>query len=308
MILTITLNPAIDISYKIDKLAINTVNRCDDIIKTSGGKGLNVTRVISLLGERVCATGFLGGPNGQYIGDDLKQNLIPNDFQRISGETRNCIAILHEGNQTEILEDGPIISENEKIQFLRKYQELLKKSDIVVASGSLPKGLGNEFYGQLVYLANKSGSKFLLDCSGEALKKALVYQPYLIKPNKEEISSLLDLEIGTEENLIDALKSMKKYKIPYIVVSLGEDGALALVGEVIYKVTIPKVKAVNPVGSGDSTMAGFSIAVENNFSIEKTLKLGCVLGTLNAMEEKTGYVDKAKIEEFLEMTYVEILK
>lgn len=308
MILTITLNPAVDISYKLDKLSIDTVNRCDNIIKTCGGKGLNVTRVISLLGKKVCATGLLGGPNGQFIEENLNNKHISNDFQKISGETRHCIAILHGKNQTEILEDGPVISENEKKKFLVKCQELFKNTDIIVASGSLPKGLGNEFYGQLVNLAYKDGKKFLLDSSGEALKKALDYRPYLIKPNKEELSSLLNKEISSEKNLIDALNDIKKYNIPYIVVSLGADGALALVKETIYKVTISKVKAVNPVGSGDAAMAGFSIAIANNFSVTKTLKFGCVLGTLNAMEERTGYVDQSKIEEFMKKTHVEVIK
>lgn len=116
--MTITLNPSVDISYQLDRLTLDGVNRCARVIKTAGGKGLNVTRVIHCVGEKVCATGFLGGTNGQFIRNQLTEQGISNTFVPIAGDTRNCIAILHEGKQTEILEDGPSLSSKEKEAFL----------------------------------------------------------------------------------------------------------------------------------------------------------------------------------------------
>ncbi|MCC5910232.1 MAG: hexose kinase [Clostridiaceae bacterium] len=308
MILTITLNPAVDISYSLERLAIDDVNRCSNVIKTAGGKGLNVTRVISLVGENVCATGLLGGANGQFIINRLSKDEITNDFVEIKGETRNCIAILHEEKQTEILEVGPTILAEEKESFFKKYEALLEHTKIVVASGSAPKDLGSEFYAKLIDITNQHNKKFLLDTSGEALVKALPAKPYLIKPNKDELSQLLKREIKDENTVIDALEEMVKYDIPYIIVSLGAEGAIALVDGSIYKVSIPKIEAVNPVGSGDATMAGFAIALKNKFETKELLKYGCVLGTLNALEEQTGYVNCKHVEEFMGKTTIELIK
>lgn len=309
MILTITLNPAIDISYKLERLVIDGTNRCSNVIKTSGGKGLNVTRVISLVKEDVCATGLLGGTNGEFIANKLSEDRIENDFVKIKGDTRNCIAILHEGNQTEILESGPKISESEKEKFISKYKELVKKVDVIVASGSVPKDLGSDFYNVLITIANKENKKFLLDTSGENLRRTLLSKPYLIKPNKEELSQLIGREVKDENTIIEALIDMKnKYDIPYIVVSLGAEGALALHCNKLYKVRPSKIKDVNPVGSGDSTIAGFAVALKNNWKTEEVLKYGCVLGTLNALEKQTGYVNVNLIEKFKTKTKVELIR
>lgn len=117
MILTLTLNPSVDISYPLDELHIDTVNRIQNVSKTAGGKGLNVTRVLSQLNEQVVATGFLGGKIGDFIAEKLNHNQVKHSFFKIKGETRNCIAILHNGNQTEILEQGPTITVDESTGF-----------------------------------------------------------------------------------------------------------------------------------------------------------------------------------------------
>ncbi|WP_027417727.1 1-phosphofructokinase [Aneurinibacillus terranovensis] len=308
MILTITLNPAIDISYRLDTLVTDGTNRCSHVIKTAGGKGLNVTRVLHCIEGNVCATGLLGGANGQFIVNQLNQLGISNDFVSITGETRNCIAILHDGKQTEILEGGPRISEDEKVAFLCKYEELLHEADLIVASGSIPKDLGNGLYCTLIEKAHQAGRRFLLDSSGEALRKAIPAVPYLIKPNREELAQLLGKKIESREDVIAGLEQLKDTGITCIVVSLGAEGALALYDRKIYHVEPAKIEAVNATGSGDSTMAGFAYALENGFPVEKMLTFGCVLGTLNAMEEQTGFLNKELIEDFLARTTVQILK
>ena len=305
MILTITLNPAVDMSYEMNTLVVDGVNRCNKVIKTAGGKGLNVSRVISLVNENVSATGFLGGANGKFISDQLAEGKIENQFISIDGETRNCIAILHEGNQTEILESGPSISEAEVARFLERYEALVQDQEIVVASGSAPKELGADFYKRLVEISNKYDKKFLLDTSGEGLKNSLAARPYLIKPNMEELSQLVGKDVVDEATVIEAVQELSGYDIPYIVVSMGAAGAIALVNGRLYKVEPPKINAVNPVGSGDATIAGIAVALKNNQDIVHTLKFGCVLGTLNALEQQTGYVDVTRVDEFMNAMLVE---
>ena len=193
MIVTVTMNPSIDISYPLEKMKLDTVNRTDQVSKTAGGKGLNVTRVIHDLKGDVLATGVLGGFHGAYISEELKKAGIKQAFTTIQEESRDSIAILHEGNQTEILEAGPTVSEAEQRAFLENFQQLVKEAEIVTISGSLAKGLPLNFYQRLVQLAEEQGVKVLVDTSGESLRQVLAgeHKPFLIKPNLEELEALL---------------------------------------------------------------------------------------------------------------------
>lgn len=190
MILTITLNPSVDIAYQLDTFHLDTVNRVEKVQKTAGGKGLNVTRVLKQVGEDVVATGFIGGEIGSYVKKQLTRNDIKNSFVEIGNETRNCIAVLHDGQQTEILEQGPTIQEHEALNFIEHLEIILNNVEVVVISGSLPKGLASNYYVEIVELCKQYDVAVVLDCSGEALKKVLESQqkPTVIKPNTEELS------------------------------------------------------------------------------------------------------------------------
>lgn len=300
MILTLTLNPAIDMNYRLDKLLINQVNRCDQVGKTPGGKGLNVTRVLKCAGEPVCATGFLGGKTGEFISAELEKKGISNSFVSIAGTTRHCLAFMHEGNQTEILEGGPAISEEEAEAFLRHYEVLLDKADVITASGSLPKGLEADFYQKLIERAREKGKPFLLDTSGASLAEGIKARPALIKPNQDELSALIGRPLTDEGEIIDAIKRLAEESgIDYVMVSLGKNGVIGCCDGAIYKAVPPKVKAVNPVGSGDSMIAGFAYAISHEEPLERVLAYGVTFGTLNAMEDKTGFIDGEQIVPFL---------
>ena len=143
MILTVTLNPSIDISYTLPYLKLDTTNRTAEVNKTAGGKGINVTRVIHDLKKNVLASGLIGGNLGKAIIENLNEVGIKSDFYPISGETRNCIAILHEGQQTEILESGPTITAGESMNFLTHFKDIATQADVITISGSLPKGLSD---------------------------------------------------------------------------------------------------------------------------------------------------------------------
>lgn len=149
MILTVTMNPSIDTRYQLDKLVIDDVNRVTPE-KTAGGKGLNVSRVLLQLGDDVLATGLLGGHMGAYMAELMDADGVKNDFVPIAGETRICLNILHEGNQTELLESGPQIAPAELEAFTAKFTELAAKADVVTLSGSLPRGVDAGYYAELV--------------------------------------------------------------------------------------------------------------------------------------------------------------
>ena len=306
MILTVTMNPSIDISYPLETLHLDTVNRVDKVSKTAGGKGLNVTRVLAEIGDPVSATGLIGGSTGQFILDHLDQE-IGKEFFEIQGETRNCIAILHEGQQTEILEKGPSVSEEEGQAFLDHYEALLPDVAVVAISGSLPAGLPLDYYSQLVERAKKAGKPVVLDCSGASLEKALVapVQPTVIKPNNEELSQLLGYEVTTDlEQLKEVLQSDLFKGIEWVIVSLGADGAFAKHGDVFYKVDIPKIEVVNPVGSGDSTVAGIASALYHQEDDKALLTKANVLGMLNAQEATTGHINIHRYDDLYQQINV----
>lgn len=303
MILTITTNPAVDINYKLEELELDTVNRVANVLKSAGGKGINVTRVLRQLGEKTAATGFLGGTLGAFIREELNHIGVEDYFVPIQGETRNCIAILHEGQQTEILESGPEISAEEESRFVKDFSKTIEMVHLVTISGSLPKGLSNSFYTQLIQIANEHKKPVLLDVKGQLLATTLNagVKPYLIKPNEEEIQDLLNVNIEKEDGLLEAIQSADLLQdVPWVVVTMGSKGALIRNEGSFYKVTIPTVEAKNPVGSGDSVIAGFAAGISRALSGERLIKFGLSMGVLNAMEEKTGKVNPDNLDWCME--------
>ncbi|WP_105206440.1 tagatose-6-phosphate kinase [Streptococcus suis] len=308
MILTITLNPSVDIAYQLDTFHLDTVNRVEKVQKTAGGKGLNVTRVLKQIGEDVVATGFIGGDFGSYVKKQLTRNDVKNSFVEIGSETRNCIAVLHDGKQTEILEQGPTIHEHEALNFIEHLEIILNNVDVVVISGSLPKGLASNYYVEIVELCKKRGVAVVLDCSGEALKNVLESQqkPTIIKPNTEELSQLIGKEVTDDIQELKSVLSGQLFQgIDWIVVSLGAQGAFAKHNDKFYRVRIPKIKVVNPVGSGDSTVAGIAAGLVHALPDAELLKNANVLGMLNAQEEQTGYVNLENAESLYSQIEVE---
>lgn len=305
MILTVTLNPAIDVSYPLDELKCDTVNRVVDVTKTPGGKGLNVCRVLNDFGETVKATGCIGGESGDFIINHLPDSILSR-FYKISGDTRTCIAILHEGNQTEILEKGPLLSVEEIDGFTHHFKYLLNDVDVVTLSGSLPAGMPDDYYQKLIGIANLNGKKTVLDCSGNALEAVLKgdSKPTVIKPNLEELSQLLGKEMTKDfEALKEVLQDELFEGIEWIIVSLGADGVFAKHNDTFYNVDIPKIEIVSAVGSGDSTVAGIASGLANDEDDRALLTKANVLGMLNAQEKQLGMLTWQ-----ITISYINLLK
>ncbi|GMA07918.1 tagatose-6-phosphate kinase [Tetragenococcus halophilus subsp. flandriensis] len=307
MIITITMNPSIDISYPLETFQLDTVNRVTNVSKTAGGKGLNVARVLYQSGADVLASGLIGGHFGAFLQEKLTDEGISHNFFMIEGETRNCIAILHQGKQTEILEQGPSITNDEAKGFLSHFDQIIEQASMLTFSGSLPAGLPDDYYKDMIDLCHKKHKPVVLDCSGRALQKVLKgpAKPILIKPNREELAALLGKNIkNTIEDLKENLKSPLFYGIEWIVVSLGADGAFAKHHDTFYQVKIPSIEVVNPVGSGDATVAGLAQALDCKQSDEKVLKHGNVLGMLNAQEKVTGQVNMQNYQALFDQIQV----
>lgn len=298
MILVVNLNASVDKRYKISEVTKGSVMRASHVDNTPGGKGIHVANVVTILKEDCIATGFLGGKTGEFIEEKLNEYNIRQDFVKIQGDTRECIAIITDDlTQTEILEPGPEVKISEQDEFIKKYTELIKDSDIIVASGSLPRNIPKDFYGKLIKMANDLGKKFLLDTSGDLLKEGIKAKPFFIKPNKDEIEALTGRKIESVEDAIAEIKEFHKQGIELVVISLGSDGSIAGYNNKFYKVNVPKVNAVNPVGSGDSYVGGIAVALQRGYNIEDMLKYASACGTANALEEETGFVNKNTVED-----------
>lgn len=301
MILTVTMNPSIDTSYRLDHLSIDDVNRVD-ALKTAGGKGLNVTRVVAQLGDEVVATGVAGGRMGAFIEDRLDEEGIRHEFSPIAGESRVCVAVMHDGGkQTELLERGPEVTRGEQDAFLGTFDRLAARAACITISGSLPRGIDKSLYVRLVATANRRDVPVLLDSSGRELSSVVGSdsRPFLVKPNLAEMRDLLGRELpeGDVAGLAAALGDSRLSGIEWVVVSLGGDGAVARHGGRLYRVRVPRIEVVSPVGSGDSTIAGFAHAAVAGMSDVDLLRSGMTCGMLNAMEPLTGHIDASRFDE-----------
>jgi len=306
------MNPSVDISYRIEELKLNDVNRVSTVSKTAGGKGLNVARVIHLLDVPILATGILGGTIGDFIETQLNNNEIQHNFLRTNQESRNCIAILHEGKQTEILEAGPTFSDMEKVQFLQHFQELLVQGEVVTISGSLPKGLDASVYTEMIDLAAQKQIPVVLDCSGDILEQVLDFKkarPFAIKPNIDELNQLQGLNLSADDlgGLLKAVSHSLFDGIELVVISLGAKGAFIKYQNEYFFASIPKVPVVNPVGSGDSVVAGLAVAILQKKPVEDVIKAAMTTGVLNTMEAQTGFVDIQKYDSIFNQIVVEKL-
>lgn len=307
MILTVTMNPALDKIYFVDDFKPGSLHRCSDYIVSAGGKGLNVARVAKQIGEEVAVTGFLGGSNGQFIRNKIKELGVIDRFVEIEGETRTSINITDNKNNTtsEVLELGPSIAHEQSEEFINSFSKMIEDVDIVALCGSLPRGLDNEFYARLIDICNQQDKQVLLDTSSEAFVVGAKAKPYMVKPNEDEIHTVYDGDVSTEEGIIEALKYYKKIGIKFPVVSLGKDGAMASYRDDIFKATFPSVKTVNTVGSGDSFIAGFAAGLSRKYSAKDVLRLAIACGSANTQYHQTGYVEAEKVSKFYDKVIVE---
>ncbi|MFC5402163.1 1-phosphofructokinase family hexose kinase [Cohnella soli] len=299
-ITTVTLNAAIDKTYYVPALVKGTVMRATEVLSMAGGKGVNVARVLHQLGHSdVVATGFAAGYNGRFLVDRIRESGIGAEFVEANGESRLCLNFIDaaDSSSTEILEPGPQVEDEHIAALKSKVSELAQRSAVVVLSGSLPKGAPPSLYAELIELVRASGAEPFLDTSGAPLAQALAAKPAFIKPNEDEIVPLLAGQC--DGNLFEGVKSLSTHGIRNVVVTLGGDGAAAIVDGAAYRVTIPKLQAVNTVGCGDAFVAGYAYGSSRGWSAEACLRHAAAAGCANALSTVAGDVKANDFEALL---------
>lgn len=311
MLLTVTMNPSVDISYRLNQLVVDDVNRTNEVSKTAGGKGLNVARVAKQTGLDVATTGIIGGYLGDYITQQLEAVDIHHEFFRIDQESRNCIAVIHEGNQTEILESGPTISNEEEKNFLDHFETLVRSGQytLITMSGSLPSGMTPTVYKKMIRLANEVNIPVILDASGNNLIEIIEDKSLslmAIKPNLDELSTIEEKDFDEDITAIkETLKGPRYETAEWIVLSLGGAGSIVKHGNDFYRLSVPKIEVASPVGSGDSTVAGLAYGYLSEQSHEDMMKSAMTTGVLNTMNEQTGSIDFSCFEDVFNQIKIE---
>lgn len=290
MIVSVTLNAAIDKRYVVEGFKNGEVNRVKECSYTPGGKGLNVAKPLVILGAKVTATGFVGGFAGKYIETEVEKLGITSDFYHLNSESRSCINIWDEKakEQTEFLEPGFTVNSEETKKFLEKFTEIIAKADVVTMSGSVPKGVPTSYYRELIRIVKAKNKPVILDTSGDLLVEGIKEKPTMIKPNIDEIRMLTGKECQDEKEILAAAKVLHQSGIKVVVVSLGSKGSLMSCDEGEFKAVVPKVEAVNTVGCGDSMIAGFAKSMEDGKSMKEALRYASAVSAASAMCEQTG--------------------
>ncbi|WP_378956562.1 1-phosphofructokinase [Pelosinus sp. sgz500959] len=290
MIITVTLNPAVDKTVEINNVQINSVNRVSSIRLDAGGKGINVSKIILSLRGQSKALGFLGGRAGTFIKNYLDEMHIDNDFVMVNGETRTNLKIVDpmQHTNTDINEMGPQITPKDIEEIEKQLLQSVNDKAIIVFSGSVPPNIEPNIYQKWINQVKEKGGKSILDADGEIMRLGIAAGPYLIKPNIHELERLLGRKITTIDEVIKASRSlMQEYGIEVVVVSMGGDGALFLNKEVTILAEGLVVEVKSTVGAGDSMVAALAYALDNGETFEKSVTLAVAAGTANVMTHGT---------------------
>ena len=284
MIITVTMNPAIDKTVEIDALKPGGLNRIRKVEYDAGGKGINVSKTIHELGGESIATGFLGGNAGRTIENVLDARKIMHDFIWVDGETRTNTKVFEEnGAVTELNEPGPAISEEQIGKLMNKLENYAGVNTLIVLSGSIPGGVGKDIYEKIIRMAHEKGSQVLMDADGEVFRLSLEAGPDIIKPNRVELEEYARIDyLASGKELLEMTRKLMKKGIHTAAVSMGKSGAMFVRGG--YEAVCPAlpVKAHSTVGAGDAMVAALAYAWDQKLGDEETVRL-CMAASAGAV-------------------------
>lgn len=300
-IVTVTLNPAIDLTVFLDRLDVGGVNRAKSQHRQAGGKGVNVSAMLGGWGLPGTATGFLGADNPELFVELFHRHRIRDEFIRIPGETRTGIKIVAETPRetTDLNFPGLQPTAAELRELEEKLRNLVRPGRWFVLAGSLPAGVGSDFFAKTIDLLKRGGAKVAVDTSGDALKIAIDAGVDLIKPNAHELAEVLGHELADFPLCVEAARMVQREKVSHVVVSLGSGGALFLTPESALLASAPPVKVVSTVGAGDSLLAGCLAGLVTGRPPEEVAKLATAFAWCALEDVRRKLPAAAEIQERL---------
>jgi len=313
MILTVTLNPCVDHAMFVEQLQPNDSNRVTRVERDSGGKGLNLSRVVAELGGATVATGFLGGSVAHSIRHDLDAQGVVHRFVTIEGETRVNFSVEDASGlpPTTFNERGPSVRSEEVAELWDILPELLFAARWLAVGGSLPPGVPSAIYADIVAFARTHGVRVMVDADGEAMRLALAAGPDVVKPNQDEAERLLGTQIRSREDAIAAVRQLWSLQNGgadggrLALLSRGAEGVLLAAEEGIFEGVSPKVEVKSTIGSGDSLLAGFLFGLENGATTVEALRLGVACGAATATTSGAEIARRPVIDRLLPGVRVE---
>jgi tagatose 6-phosphate kinase len=306
MISTVTLNPSIDKTIYIARLAPNDTNRVMRVEIDAGGKGINCARMLRRLGSETEAIALLGGTAGDFVSTVLAKEGIKLHVIATDRPTRNCVCV-EESNglpPTTFNERGGPIEHRELVAMLELVKDVARTSEFMLFGGSVPTGINEDVYKVLIDIAVAGGSKAVLDTDGLPLVEGLKAKPFMIKPNHDEVERLLDITFASKSDVARAALTLSERGIPLVVISLGKQGAVACYDGMVYYAVPPDVKVASSIGSGDSMIAGMLHALSSGAGIEDALKMGCAAGSATALSSGSDIGVKADVDALLDQVKV----
>lgn len=297
MIYTVTLNPSIDYIVRLDKLTTGITNRTKGEEYYCGGKGINVSCVLAELDLESTAFGFVAGFTGDAIEKGIRNDKIVTDFIRLKHGISRINIKIKANEETEINCQGPHIDDSELERLLAKIDRITNGDTIVIA-GNIPNTMPDNVYERILERLGHKDVRIVVDATKKLLLNSLKYKPFLIKPNRQELSEIFETEVNSENDIEKYAKKLQKMGAQNVLISLGGKGAM-LIDEFGSKhlAGVFKGKVINTVGSGDSMVAGFIAGYEKKHDYSYALKLGSVCG--NATAFLSGLATKDKINELL---------
>lgn len=301
MIYTVTLNPSLDYIVEVDGMTLGQLNRTKTEAKFPGGKGINVSQVLKQFDVKSKAIGFLGGFTGAFIENYLKSMDIETDFVKIQGDTRINVKLRSE-QETEINAKGPAVTSDE-LHFLKSKISKFSSEDCLILAGSIPSSMPENMYEELVGIANRNGTQFVVDAEGSLLKRIVPLKPFLIKPNHHELGEFFQTKIESIEEAIPYGRELIKLGVQNVIVSLADKGALFCNESCTLAANVPKGEMKSSVGAGDSMVAAFMAIFGKAGNVEEAFKYSVAAGSATAFS--LGLCTFGKVEELLHQVKIE---
>lgn len=307
MLLCINANAAVDKTVIVENFTLDAIHRPSYEMIQPGGKSCNVARAAKTLGLPALVAGWVGGHAGNFIEDALREEGIQTAFIHTPAESRTCLSIVDPLRRTltEIYERGQPVSGEDVQAFMRLYQEWLPRAEMVALCGSLAKGLPPRLFVDLALQARSAGVRTVLDTSGAALRLGVEEgRPSMLKCNRHELSELVGQPMKRLENIKQAARSLAQRQEMQVVVTLGDEGAVAVSGERLWRAQAPCIEAVSAVGSGDAFLAGLACGLMAKQPFEEALRLAVAAGSANALQLGAGRLALADVERLREQVII----